>query len=125
MVCMAMCWFWFAKPTLRNGAAGVSLIVMDLNSPGVSRTKLKKLGWHASDTAELAFDNVKVPVENLIGDEGQGFYYLMGGLQLERLAGAIAGFASCEWALQYSMQYLSEREAFGRPSTNFKYCVIA
>ncbi len=102
------------------GAAGVSLIVMDLDSPGVSRTKLKKLGWHASDTAELAFDNVKVPVENLIGEEGQGFYYLMGGLQLERLAGAIAGYASCEWALQYSMQYLSEREAFGRPLNKFQ-----
>jgi len=108
------------KTDPEKGAAGVSLIVMDLNSPGVSRTKLKKLGWHASDTAELAFDNVKVPVENLIGDEGQGFYYLMGGLQLERLAGAIAGFASCEWALQYSMQYLSEREAFGRPLNKFQ-----
>jgi len=108
------------KTDPEKGAAGVSLIVMDLDSPGVSRTKLKKLGWHASDTAELAFDNVKVPVENLIGDEGQGFYYLMGGLQLERLAGAIAGFASCEWALQYSMQYLSEREAFGRPLNKFQ-----
>jgi hypothetical protein len=60
------------KTDPEKGAAGVSLIVMDLDSPGVSRTKLKKLGWHASDTAELAFDNVKVPVENLIGDEGQG-----------------------------------------------------
>jgi acyl-CoA dehydrogenase len=108
------------KTDPEKGAAGVSLIVMDLDSPGVSRTKLKKLGWHASDTAELAFDNVKVPVQNLIGDEGQGFYYLMGGLQLERLAGAIAGFASCEWALQYSMQYLSEREAFGRPLNKFQ-----
>jgi acyl-CoA dehydrogenase len=108
------------KTDPEKGAAGVSLIVMDLDSPGVSRTKLKKLGWHASDTAELAFDNVKVPVENLIGDEGQGFYYLMGGLQLERLAGAIAGFSSCEWALQYSMQYLSEREAFGRPLNKFQ-----
>jgi acyl-CoA dehydrogenase len=102
------------------GAAGVSLLVIDLDSEGVTRNKLKKLGWHASDTAELHFDNVKVPAENLIGDEGQGFYYLMGGLQLERLAGAIAGFASCEWAIQYTLQYMSERNAFGRPINKFQ-----
>lgn len=102
------------------GSAGVSLLVIDLNSEGVSRTKLKKLGWHASDTAELHFDNVKVPVENLIGDEGQGFYYLMGGLQVERLTGAIAGYASCEWALQYTLQYMSERNAFGRSINKFQ-----
>jgi alkylation response protein AidB-like acyl-CoA dehydrogenase/putative sterol carrier protein len=102
------------------GAAGVSLIVIDLNSEGVSRTKLKKLGWHASDTAELHFDNVKVPVENLVGDEGQGFYYLMGGLQVERLTGAIAGYASCEWAIDYTLQYMSERNAFGRSINKFQ-----
>jgi len=102
------------------GAAGVSLLVIDLNSEGVTRNKLKKLGWHASDTAELHFDNVKVPAENLIGDEGQGFYYLMGGLQLERLVGAIAGYASCEWAIQYTLQYMSERNAFGRPINKFQ-----
>jgi acyl-CoA dehydrogenase len=102
------------------GAAGVSLLVIDLNSEGVTRNKLKKLGWHASDTAELHFDNVKVPVENLIGDEGQGFYYLMGGLQLERLVGSIAGFASCEWAIDYTLKYMSERNAFGRPINKFQ-----
>lgn len=102
------------------GAAGVSLLVIDLNSEGVTRNKLKKLGWHASDTAELHFDNVKVPVENLIGDEGQGFYYLMGGLQLERLVGSIAGFASCEWAIDYTLQYMSERNVFGRPINKFQ-----
>lgn len=102
------------------GAAGVSLLIIDLDSPGITRTKLKKLGWHASDTAEISFDNVKVPVENLIGDEGQGFYYLMGGLQLERLTGSIAAFASCEWALEYSLQYMREREAFGRPINRFQ-----
>lgn len=102
------------------GAAGVSLLVIDLNSEGVTRNKLKKLGWHASDTAELHFDNVKVPAENLIGDEGQGFYYLMGGLQLERLVGSIAGYASCEWALDYTLQYMSERNVFGRPINKFQ-----
>lgn len=102
------------------GAAGVSLLVIDLESEGITRTKLKKLGWHASDTAEISFDNVKVPMENLIGEEGQGFYYLMGGLQLERLAGAISGHAACEWALDYSRQYMHEREAFGRPISKFQ-----
>ena len=102
------------------GAAGVSLLVIDLESEGITRTKLKKLGWHASDTAEISFDNVRVPMENLIGDEGQGFYYLMGGLQLERLAGAISGHAACEWALDYSRQYMHEREAFGRPISKFQ-----
>ncbi|MBP9152561.1 MAG: acyl-CoA dehydrogenase family protein [Flavobacteriales bacterium] len=102
------------------GAAGVSLLIIDLNSEGVTRNKLKKLGWHASDTAELHFDNVKVPAENLIGDEGQGFYYLMGGLQLERLTGSIAGYASCEWAIKYTLQYMSERHAFGRSINKFQ-----
>lgn len=102
------------------GAAGVSLIVIDRNAEGVSATKLKKLGWHASDTAELAFDNVRVPAMNLIGEEGRGFYYLMGGLQLERLVGAVMGHASCEAAMEYTLQYMSERQAFGRPINKFQ-----
>lgn len=103
-----------------KGANGVSLLVIDRNSEGVSATKLKKLGWHASDTAELMFDNVKVPAENLIGQEGQGFFYLMGGLQLERLVGGIGAVAGCESALEYALQYMSEREAFGRPINKFQ-----
>lgn len=102
------------------GAAGVSLLVLDLHSEGVSKRKLKKLGWHSSDTAELNFDDVKVPVANLLGEEGKGFYYLMGGLQLERLAGAIMGYAGCEAAIQYSLQYMSERKAFGRTINKFQ-----
>lgn len=102
------------------GAAGVSLLVIDRNAPGVSARKLKKLGWHASDTAELSFDNVKVPVKNLIGQEGKGFYYLMNGLQLERLCfipGAVTGM---ETAIAKALQYMSEREAFGRPINQFQ-----
>lgn len=102
------------------GAAGVSLLVIDLNLEGISKNKLKKLGWHASDTAELFFDNVKVPAENLIGEEGQGFIYLMGGLQLERLIGAVAAVASCDAAIEYSLQYMSERQAFGRTINKFQ-----
>ncbi len=103
-----------------KGFEGVSLLVIDRNAPGVSAKKLKKLGWHASDTAELFFDNVKVPAENLIGDEGQGFIYLMGGLQLERITGAISAIAGCENAIDYTLQYMSERNAFGRPINKFQ-----
>lgn len=102
------------------GAAGVSLLVIDRHAPGVSAKKLKKLGWHASDTAELWFDNVRVPAENLIGEEGQGFVYLMGGLQLERLVGAVAAVAGCEAAIEYSLQYMGERHAFNRPINKFQ-----
>ncbi|HMW11988.1 MAG TPA: acyl-CoA dehydrogenase family protein [Chitinophagales bacterium] len=102
------------------GAAGVSLLVVDLDSEGISKNKLNKLGWHASDTAELHFDNVKVPTKNLLGEEGKGFYYLMGGLQLERLAGSIMGYSACEGMLQYGMEYMSQREAFGRPINKFQ-----
>lgn len=102
------------------GPAGVSLLVVDLDSEGITRTKLKKLGWHSSDTAELHFDDVKVPVQNLLGEEGKGFYYLMGGLQLERLAGSIMGYASCESVLEYSLKYMNERKAFGRTINKFQ-----
>ena len=64
---------------------GISLLVIDLDSPGITKTKIDKLGWRSSDTAELSFDNVVVPSENLLGEEGKGFYYLMKGLQRERL----------------------------------------
>lgn len=108
------------KTDPEKGPAGVSLLVIDRQAEGVSATKLKKLGWHASDTAELAFDNVKVPAENLIGEEGQGFYYLMGGLQIERLVGGVGAYAACESALEYALQYMSERSAFGRTIDKFQ-----
>ena len=103
-----------------KGFEGVSLLVIERNAPGVSAKKLKKLGWHSSDTAELFFDNVKVPAENLIGEEGQGFIYLMGGLQLERVTGAVSAIAGCENAMQYTLQYMSERNAFGRSLDKFQ-----
>ena len=102
------------------GAAGVSLLVIDQDTPGISRRKLKKLGWHCSDTAELNFDNVKVPVANLIGEEGRGFFYLMNGLQLERICAMPAAVSGMEMAIEQSLQYMSEREAFGRPINKFQ-----
>lgn len=108
------------KTNPEEGIGGVSLLIIDRNAEGVSARKLNKLGWHASDTAELSFDNVKVPLENLIGEEGMGFYYLMGGLQLERLIGAIMGVGACESAMSYTLKYMSERQAFNRPINKFQ-----
>ena len=108
------------KTDPKAGAAGVSLLVIDRNAEGVSARKLKKLGWHASDTAELSFDNVKVPVENLVGSEGAGFYYLMNGLQLERLCFIPCSVVAMETAIEKSLQYMSERQAFGRSIDKFQ-----
>lgn len=102
------------------GAAGVSLLVIEQSMEGVSARKLKKLGWHSSDTAELSFDNVKVPKANLVGEEGRGFYYLMNGLQLERLCAVPAAVTGMENAIAMSLQYMSERHAFGRPINKFQ-----
>ncbi len=102
------------------GSAGVSLLVVDLESEGITRTKLKKLGWLSSDTAEIHFDDVRVPAKNLLGEEGKGFYYLMGGLQLERLAISIVSYASSEQILDYSLKYMNERKAFGKTINKFQ-----
>ncbi len=102
------------------GLYGISLLVIDTKTPGVSARKLKKLGWHASDTAEFSFDNVHVPIENLIGEEGNGFFYLMNGLQLERICALPTGVVAMETALAKSLQYMSERQAFGRSIDKFQ-----
>lgn len=102
------------------GLAGISLIVVDADTPGFTRTKLKKMGWKSSDTGELFFDNVKVPVQNLVGNEGQGFFYIMDSFQLERLVGGILSIAGCEYALDITFQYMKERSAFGKPISKYQ-----
>jgi len=96
-----------------KGTKGISLLLIERNAAGVSANKINKLGWHASDTAELGFDQVQVPVSNLIGIENEGFGYLMSGLQLERLTAAIHSLATADSALQYTLNYIGQREAFG------------
>ncbi|GAB4395269.1 MAG: acyl-CoA dehydrogenase family protein [Microscillaceae bacterium] len=108
------------KTNPEAGAGGISLLVIDRDMPGVRATKLNKLGWHASDTGEIAFDNVKVPVDHLVGGENRGFYYIMDRFQLERLIMAIGGVASAEFALEYALQYMNERQAFGRKIKQFQ-----
>ncbi len=102
------------------GAHGISLIVVDRNTPGLSAVNLKKLGWHASDTGEIAFDQVRAPAENLIGQPHMGFYYIMQRFALERLAMAVSAVAAAEDALEYTLQYMQERQAFGRPINKFQ-----
>jgi alkylation response protein AidB-like acyl-CoA dehydrogenase len=108
------------KTDPKAGSKGVSLICVDLNQNGITKNKINKLGWHSSDTAELSFDDVRVPKENLIGEEGKGFYYLMNGLQLERLCFLPSNVATMEYALSESLNYMSQRNAFGRTIDKFE-----
>ena len=105
-------------PALRN--KGISIFLMDTSSKGISATKLDKLGWRASDTAEIAFDNVEVPFENLMGEENKGFAYIMQHFALERLIMAINAHARAEYALDYTIDYMSSREAFGTTINKFQ-----
>lgn len=108
------------KTNTESGASGVSLIMVDQNIPGFTKSKLKKVGWHSSDTAELFFNNVRVPATNLIGEENKGFYYIMESFQLERLVAGISGVAGAQHCLELTLKYISEREAFGRPIAKFQ-----
>jgi len=108
------------KTNTTAGVNGISLIVVDLNAEGISRTKLNKMGWHSSDTAEISFDKVRVPKTHLIGQENAGFYYLMESLQLERLVASIMAVSGAELSLELTIQYLHERETFGRPIAKYQ-----
>jgi acyl-CoA dehydrogenase len=100
---------------------GLTFFVVERDMPGFSVSRaLKKTGWWASDTAELAFDEVRVPVENRLGEEGSGFVALMRNFQNERLALAVYGHATAQVALQDAIAYAKEREAFGRPIVGFQ-----
>jgi len=109
-----------AKTHPELGAKGISIFLVDRNAPGVSAAKLDKLGWRASDTAELAFDNVRIPASNLMGEEGQGFFYIMQHFALERLVMGVNAHARAEFAIEYAIQYMSERKAFGKEINQFQ-----
>lgn len=95
---------------------GMSLIVVPTNTPGfIVSKKLNKLGNRSSDTALLTFEDMRVPVDHLIGDEGRGFYYQMEQFQIERLVGALGGLSSAEKAVRDTIRYTREREVFGKP----------
>ena len=101
---------------------GISLLVVERGMEGFTRgRKLDKIGLLAQDTAELHFDAVRVPADNLLGEEGQGFAYLMQALPQERLSIAVGAVAGAEAALELTLRYCREREAFGRPIGSFQH----
>jgi alkylation response protein AidB-like acyl-CoA dehydrogenase len=103
------------------GHDGISLFLVDMDLPGVVREqRLQKLGMHASDTALLAFQDVRVPADALLGEEGKGFYQIMWELQGERLIGAAGCVAGAQRAFDKTLRYALERQAFGRAIGHFQ-----
>lgn len=110
-----------AKTDPSEGAKGVSLILVEADRAGFKRGRnLEKMGQKISDTSELFFDNVRVPITNCIGEEGKGFVYLMQELPQERLAIAVAAAAAAQHAFDITVEYVKERKAFGRPIASFQ-----
>ena len=110
-----------AARTSDDRHGGLSLFVVEREMPGFERgNQIEKLGQHASDTAELFFNDVHLPAENLLGDEGAGFLQLVSRLVPERLVLAVSSMAGCEAALDWTLAYVKERKAFGRPIGSFQ-----
>ena len=100
---------------------GISLLVLERGMEGFSRGRnLEKIGQHAQDTAELSFAEVHVPVENLLGEEGEGFRYLVSNLPQERLSIAASAVSAAEVAIEWTLEYVRERQAFGQPIGSFQ-----
>jgi len=103
------------------GSRGLSLFVVERDAPGFTRgRKLEKIGLHGQDTAELFFDSVRVPAENLLGTEGAGFAHLMERLPRERLSIAMYAQAAADAAFGWTLDYVRERQAFGQPIGSFQ-----
>ncbi|MBT2788336.1 MULTISPECIES: acyl-CoA dehydrogenase family protein [unclassified Halomonas] len=110
-----------AKTNPAAGAKGVSLFLVDTHLPGFSRGKpIKKIGQHASDTAELAFDQMQLPHDALLGEEGAGFRYLMQELPRERLGVGAQALGAVEGALALTLAYVQQRQAFGQRVADFQ-----
>ncbi len=114
-------YYTVAVRTGGDGYGGISLLMIERDTPGFTRGKnLKKTGWWASDTAELFFDDVRVPTSNLIGAENAGFIAIMSNFEMERLSLCIMANMTSELALEEALRYVKEREAFGRPIGKFQ-----
>ncbi|CAM3812635.1 acyl-CoA dehydrogenase family protein [Tsukamurella strandjordii] len=109
-------WVVTAVRTGGEGASGISLLVIPKGLPGFEvSAPLKKMGWHASDTAELSFTDVRVPAENLIGPEGSGFLLIGAAFVTERLALAVQGYSHAQRCLDLTLDWVRQRETFGQP----------
>jgi alkylation response protein AidB-like acyl-CoA dehydrogenase len=110
-----------AKTDPAERHAGISLLVVERDMDGFDRGRnLDKIGLHSQDTAELFFNDVRVPATNLLGEEGQGFHQLTANLAQERLSIAVAGVAAAGAALRWTIDYVQERTAFGKPIATFQ-----
>jgi len=110
-----------AKTDPKAGAKGTSLFLVEAGTPGFAKGKrLEKVGMKAQDTSELFFQDVRVPKENLLGQAGMGFAYLMQELPQERLTVGVGALASAEAALQWTLDYTRERKAFGKAVADFQ-----
>ncbi len=111
-----------AKTDPNAGYKGISLICVEEGTPGFSRgRKLNKMGIRSNDTAELFFDDCRVPASNLLGEEGKGFYYMMQKLQRERLVAVINSQSMAEAMLELTIKYCKERMIFGKPVSSFQH----
>jgi acyl-CoA dehydrogenase len=109
------------KTTEEGGHRGLSFLLVEKGMEGFSVSKkLEKMGWHASDTGELAFEDVFVPDENLLGEENQGFYLIVANFQWERLLMALGAVGSMEATIERTVGFMKERSAFGRPIGKFQ-----
>ena len=110
-----------AKTNPEAGHRGISLLVLERGMDGFERGRnLDKVGRHSQDTAELFFTDVRVPSENLLGEVNKGFYYMMFNLPQERLNIAISAVAGTQYAFDLTLEYVKERQAFGKPIGNFQ-----
>ncbi len=109
------------KTTEEGGHNGISFLVIDTDSPGYEVTsKLEKMGWHSSDTAEITFTDLEVPEEHLLGNENEGFQLIMANFAWERLLMAIGAVGAMDWLIEKSIEYANERQAFGRSIGSFQ-----
>jgi acyl-CoA dehydrogenase len=109
------------KTTEEGGHRGLSFLLIEKGMEGFAVSKkLEKMGWHASDTGELSFDDVFVPDQNLLGEENQGFYLIVANFQWERLLMALGAVGSMEATIERTAEFMKERSAFGRPIGKFQ-----
>lgn len=108
-----------AKTTDEGGHHGISFFIVD-RTEGITSSPLEKLGWHASDTAEIGYQDVFVPDENLLGNENEAFYMIMGNFQWERLQLSLGAIGAMRDVYNQTLNYVHEREAFGRPISKFQ-----
>jgi alkylation response protein AidB-like acyl-CoA dehydrogenase len=110
-----------AKTDINAGSKGISLFLVDTSIPGFSTGKpIEKIGQHCSDTAELFFENMRIPSDALLGEEGKGFVYLMQELPRERLGCAVQAIGHAQGALDITCDYVKERKAFGHSVSQFQ-----